>query len=569
MKNLIHFFAVLFLSTNLFAQGEVINVPADQPTIQEAINASVDGDTVLVADGLYYENINYRGKAITVASWFLIDGDETHIDSTIINGSQPTHPHSGVVVEFNSGEDTTSVLYGFTITGGTGQLDPYGYGTRGAGGIAINSSGAKIQYNKITGNVVTHNASAEGGGIIINANSNDVLILDNYITNNEVLTSVSNGEGGGGIFIYSSNNSATIANNVIANNIVSRTDGSPTGGGGGILLKSSKVLLKNNLIKNNKAFYGGGLEFDDFPGSTELLFINNTVVNNEAVMGGGYCGVDAEKLPQIYNSIFWGNTASTSPQFYYAPVIRYSNVQGGRDGTGNIDQDPMFADTVNFNLDPLSPCVDAGFPLTMYYDVEDPNNLGSPLFPALGNMRNDMGCHGGNPNMLNATPPEAIVDVRIDSDTSGVPDRKDEVVTTTGVVTSINFQKNSGDLGFYIQDETAGIFVFADNDDSTNFVIGDWVEVHGAIDQYNGLTEIIVDNTEKNIVLLEHNHTVISTTLFIDELMKNPEKYEGTVVRINALKKSSGDWPTTNNSTNLEVTDGYKTLSLRLDDNVL
>ncbi len=100
MKQLLLIVISFFICANLFAQGQIINVPDDQATIQAAINASVDGDTVLVAGGTYFENINYNGKAITVASWFLIDGDETHVDSTIINGSQPTNPDSGSVVWF-------------------------------------------------------------------------------------------------------------------------------------------------------------------------------------------------------------------------------------------------------------------------------------------------------------------------------------------------------------------------------------------------------------------------------------------------------------------------------------
>lgn len=47
---------------------QTINVPADQPTIQAAINAATNGDTILVAPGTYAENINFGAKAITVAS---------------------------------------------------------------------------------------------------------------------------------------------------------------------------------------------------------------------------------------------------------------------------------------------------------------------------------------------------------------------------------------------------------------------------------------------------------------------------------------------------------------------
>ncbi|RMH85617.1 MAG: T9SS C-terminal target domain-containing protein, partial [Calditrichaeota bacterium] len=77
-------------------------------------------------------------------------------------------------------------------------------------------------------------------------------------------------------------------------------------------------------------------------------------------------------------------------------VVSYSDVQGGYSGTGNIDADPLFADTVNYYLtDPVSPAIDAGNPDPAYNDPEDSHRLGFACWPALGELRNDMGAYGG------------------------------------------------------------------------------------------------------------------------------------------------------------------------------
>src|SRR5690348_7053530 len=88
-----------------------INVPADQPTIQAAINAAQPGDTVLVAPGTYFENINFQGKSITVAS---SSGPEV---TTIDGGNLDT------VVNFPPEAGAGATLRGFTITHGQAQFD--------------------------------------------------------------------------------------------------------------------------------------------------------------------------------------------------------------------------------------------------------------------------------------------------------------------------------------------------------------------------------------------------------------------------------------------------------------
>ena len=87
MKTKILTAAILF-SFSLILNGQIIHVPGDQPTIQEGISTANNGDTILVDQGTYYENINFLGKSITVASKFLMDGDtnQQQLNKKIVEG---------------------------------------------------------------------------------------------------------------------------------------------------------------------------------------------------------------------------------------------------------------------------------------------------------------------------------------------------------------------------------------------------------------------------------------------------------------------------------------------------
>ena len=111
---------VIFISTvRLTAATITINCDGsgNYTSIQEGIDNSVNGDTVLVCPGTYYENIDYLGKNITVGSLFLTEQDPSYIEQTIINGD-----NEGSVVTFKNREDTTATLTGFTITHGSGKV---------------------------------------------------------------------------------------------------------------------------------------------------------------------------------------------------------------------------------------------------------------------------------------------------------------------------------------------------------------------------------------------------------------------------------------------------------------
>ncbi len=365
--------AALFVILAIEAHATVRNVPATYSTIQAAINASVDGDTVLVAAGTYPENIVFRGKKIVVTSWFALNGDVSFIPVTIVDGSTPTFPDSGSCVRIVNGEDSSAVLQGFTLTGGHGTLwqDEHGaFRYWEGGGVFIALSSPTVRYNIVRNNDVnrTGGRSTGGGGIRLGDGSP-------RITNNIVIDNA--GMYGGGI--VSNFASPVVRNNIVAfNNVSQAIVGSPTYGGGGLWFNGT---VTGNIVENNTIFGNSS---------------TGTVSTGANGRGGGMLAAFGATI-NARNNIVWGNTQTTGGQVGTASgtaLVSYSNIEDGFTGTGNISLPPLFADT-SFYLQASSPCIDAGDTGAAFNDPPDPGNPARARWPSLGGRRNDMGAYGG------------------------------------------------------------------------------------------------------------------------------------------------------------------------------
>lgn len=166
-----------------------------------------------------------------------------------------------------------------------------------------------------------------------------------------------------------------------------------TNGGTATFWFSGGIFRNNVLAENSANGFGGGA----YCFNSSLEFVNNTVIGNSGNIGGGlYC--IGTPLPAIRNCLFRNNTPNQiASGGGTTPEITYSDIQGGWEGEGNLDVDPIFSPGPfsPYQLAQNSPCVDAGDPSVQDQDPPDPQNPGFALFPSLGTVRNDMGAFGG------------------------------------------------------------------------------------------------------------------------------------------------------------------------------
>ena len=145
-------YKLLFIVLLSFSFSNIIFIPDDFSTIQEGIDVSITGDSVIVSDGEYFENLNID-KEITLGSHFILNGDTTHRDNTIINGSNVLDDSVFGSCLFISGEIIFPIVQGFTFTGGKGTLtnEESAYKRRG-GGVTVYQSNASVTYNRFIDN---------------------------------------------------------------------------------------------------------------------------------------------------------------------------------------------------------------------------------------------------------------------------------------------------------------------------------------------------------------------------------------------------------------------------------
>ena len=380
--------------------------------IQEAIEAAISGDTVVVLRGTYAgdgnRDLDLRGKAITLRSEDPNDPDLVTIDC----GGTAGELHRGF--EFHSYETPSSVLDGLTVIGG--------YHEQG-GAISCTDSARPTVANctfransALLGGAIFNNSSprvinctfsanaADGGGAIYNDGQASEC---NPVLSGCVFYGNSASHNGGAMYNLGRRATPTLTHCSFIENYVS-------GGGGGAMRNNlgGSPALTNCLLRGNSAATFGGAIRNSNGGNTTLA--NCTFSANSALNGNAFAstpddgGSQALCVLQVVNCIFRDGGGEMYNSDNSIINVAYSNVQDGPPGgpwpgQGNIDADPHFADPDNGDChlksaagrwDPVgqswvfdavtSPCIDAG-------DTGTP--VGPEPYPNGGII--NMGAYGG------------------------------------------------------------------------------------------------------------------------------------------------------------------------------
>jgi predicted outer membrane repeat protein len=366
---------IIFLaSLPCAARSATIRIPADVASIQQALDEAADGDTLVVAPGDYVLDrtleftklglVSPGSRNVTLRSE---GGPEVTV---ILLSSRPLAGQLGSVIVFRGGEGPSSVLEGFTISGGIGSH--INSATRGGGILCLDGSSPSLINCRIIDNtaelgggvyserssprfrscIIAGSRARTGGGLF--AIGGDLVIIDTVIHGNtasiECAETSCKGGSGGGVFLADGTRASFVGCDISDNHAdgfgggldastrenlllerCSIRNNVATIRGGGILTLASGPRLLNCIISLNRAKLGGGIY-----GSAQLD--QCTVVAN--TVGGGIDGGGT-----IKNSILWANGGgSVVTSGAGIPGISFSCVQSQEvwPGMGNINEAPRF-----------------------------------------------------------------------------------------------------------------------------------------------------------------------------------------------------------------------------------
>ncbi len=350
--------------------------------IQDGICNSVSGDTVSVAPGTYLEAIRMK-IGVSVIS-------QAGAATTIINAlNQPCTDSNNLcakragstqcsVVTFGSNHTSSTVLQGFTLTGGQGLPQPVGPSpTNLAGGGIYVFSSPTILNNIVTNNILSGpssvNGDQRGAGIYVAVGS--PVISGNTISGNRAVPPAGNSSTptfgyGGGVWM-SVFSSPSFTQNIVQGNQAGDPNAAfSLGTGGGIISFGANSnnpaghLIDRNLIADNLSDNkGGGVALTtDAATINQIVVTNNVIVGNSAKDGGGVYEYFVKA--RIQNNTITGNNADLGGGVFLGqgdvalPVSVTGNIIDGNTlnqfGTGGgiykWDLSAAFEPTISFNL---------------------------------------------------------------------------------------------------------------------------------------------------------------------------------------------------------------------------
>ena len=226
-------------------------------SIQKAIDESLGGETVQIANGTYIENIQWSStQGISLIG--------SSMDSTIIDGG-------GVGKVIDNSDDTSHPIEISNLT------IQNGFTTGKGGGISLKMTGDIILKNIR----VNNNQANYGGGIHIEGTGTVSFVQTIVHIENAIISNNSATSSDGGIDLYGDFISSIIKNSTIVNN-------SSVNGGGGLDAGSpgNYAIIVNSIFWNNQPANTDGIVIPyysniDIPFGTNNIFIDPLFIDDD------------------------------------------------------------------------------------------------------------------------------------------------------------------------------------------------------------------------------------------------------------------------------------------------